>query len=113
MNSIHSMSEPLDSRLRHAFTVLARTGSFSETARELHPSQSAVSHSRKALESEVGCRLLDNVRKKAAVIQPGGRLLGFSGSSLASGTSGRLRQRRTGRPPLRCLDAAGESQGHL
>ena len=86
------MPQPLDSRQLRAFSILARTGSFTETARELHLSQSAVSHSMKALEGEVGCRLLDNVRKKAALVQPGGMLLGFTASTLASATSGRLRE---------------------
>ncbi|MEI7823612.1 MAG: LysR family transcriptional regulator, partial [Verrucomicrobiota bacterium] len=63
MNLIHTMPQPLDSRQLRAFTILARTGSFTETARELHLSQSAVSHSMKALEAEVGCRLLDKLGK--------------------------------------------------
>src|SRR5205823_11209696 len=51
------MNAPLDSRQLRAFCVLARTGSFTQTARELHLTQSAVSHSMKALENEIGCRL--------------------------------------------------------
>jgi DNA-binding transcriptional LysR family regulator len=43
------MSQPLDSRQLRAFSILARTGSFTETAQELHLSQSAISHSQKIL----------------------------------------------------------------
>jgi len=69
------MSQPLDTRQLRAFVTLARTGSFTQTARELHLSQSAVSHSMKALEGEVGCRLLDKMGKKAVLTQAGEQLL--------------------------------------
>ena len=46
------MHEPLDSRQLRAFGVLARTGSFTQTARELHLTQSAISHAMKALERD-------------------------------------------------------------
>jgi DNA-binding transcriptional LysR family regulator len=69
------MSAPLDSRQIRAFCVLARTGSFTQTARELHLSQSAVSHSMKALERETGCRLLDRLGKKVVLTQAGEQLL--------------------------------------
>ena len=67
--------QPLDSRQIRAFVALARTGSFTQTARELHLTQSAVSHSIKALESDVGCRLLDRLGKKVALTQAGEQLL--------------------------------------
>ena len=57
------MSQPLDSRQLRAFTVLARTGSFTRTAHELHLTQSAISYAMKALEDEIGCRLLDRMGK--------------------------------------------------
>lgn len=69
------MSEPLDSRQLRAFRVLARTGSFTQTARELHLTQSGISHSMKALETEVGCRLLDRLGKKVVLTQAGEQLL--------------------------------------
>src|SRR4051812_40144299 len=59
--SLSYMPEPLDSRQLRAFASLARTGSFTQTARELRLSQSAISHSMKALEQEVRCRLLDRM----------------------------------------------------
>jgi DNA-binding transcriptional LysR family regulator len=69
------MNGQLDSRQLRAFAVLARTGSFTETARELHLTQSGVSHSMKALERETGCRLLDRLGKKVVLTQAGEQLL--------------------------------------
>ena len=58
------MSATLDSRQLRAFLMLARKGSFTVAAQQLHLSQSAVSHAIKALEEDVGCRLFDRVGKK-------------------------------------------------
>src|SRR5438477_4467118 len=69
------MNAPLDSRQLRAFCVLARTASFTEAARELNLTQSGVSHSMKALESDIGCRLLDRLGKKALLTQAGEQLL--------------------------------------
>src|SRR6202000_1040512 len=76
MDEFHSfMTQPLDSRQLRAFCILARTGSFTQTARELHLSQSAISHSMKALEQEIGCRLLDRMGKTVVLTQAGEQLL--------------------------------------
>ena len=77
------MSLPLDSRQLRAFSVLARTGSFTQTARELHLTQSGISHSMKALENEIGCRLLDRLGKKVVLTQAGEQLLHHSKKILA------------------------------
>lgn len=69
------MKTPLDSRQVRAFCVLARTGSFTQTARELHLTQSCISHSMKALERDVGCRLLHRLGKKMVLTQAGEQLL--------------------------------------
>lgn len=69
------MKGPLDSRQLQAFAILARTGSFTQTAREMFLTQSAVSHSMKALENDAGCRLLDRVGKKVMLTQAGEHLL--------------------------------------
>jgi len=69
------MNTPLDTRQVRAFCVLARTGSFTQTARELHLTQSGVSHSMKALERDVGCRLFDKLGKKVVLTQAGEQLL--------------------------------------
>ena len=49
--------------------------SFTQTARELHLTQSGISHSMKALEGETGCRLLDRLGKKVVLTQAGEQLL--------------------------------------
>src|SRR5688572_26193 len=69
------MTTPLDSRHVRMFCILARTGSFTQTAREVHVTQSGVSHAIKALERDVGCRLLDRVGKKVVLTQAGEQLL--------------------------------------
>jgi DNA-binding transcriptional LysR family regulator len=69
------MTAPLDTRQLRAFVTLARRGSFTQAARELHLSQSAVSHSMKALETDLGCRLFDRMSKKVLLTQAGEHLL--------------------------------------
>src|SRR5207247_4433520 len=69
------MKLPLDSRQIRTFCAVARAGSFTQAARELHLTQSAVSHSMKALESDIGCRLLDRLGKKVVLTQAGEQLL--------------------------------------
>ncbi|HZM04835.1 MAG TPA: LysR family transcriptional regulator, partial [Candidatus Saccharimonadales bacterium] len=69
------MKVPLDSWQLRAFCVLVRTGSFTQTARELHLTQSGVSYSIKALENDIGCRLLDRLGKKVMPTQAGEQLL--------------------------------------
>lgn len=69
------MNSPLDSRQVRMFCVLARTGSFTQTAREVHVTQSGVSHAMKALERDIGCRLLDRLGKKVVLTQAGEQLL--------------------------------------
>jgi LysR family transcriptional regulator, low CO2-responsive transcriptional regulator len=77
------MTSPLDSRQLRAFAMLARMGSFRQAARELHLTQSAVSHSMKALENEVGCRLLDRLGKSVTLTQAGEQLLSHALKILA------------------------------
>jgi LysR family transcriptional regulator, low CO2-responsive transcriptional regulator len=75
MNEPDSWSnEPLDSRQLLAFLRLAKTGSFTLAARELNLSQSAVSHSIRALEESVGCRVFDRLTKKVVLTQAGEQL---------------------------------------
>ena len=83
------MSQPLDSRQLRAFSILARTGSFTATAQELHLSQSAISHAMKALEQEIGCRLLDRMGKTVVLTQAGEQLLVHAQKILAEMESAR------------------------
>ncbi len=69
------VSPPIDSRQLRAFASLARTGSFTLAAKELHLTQSAISHSMKALEREMGCRLLDKLGRRVVLTEAGEALL--------------------------------------
>ena len=69
------VSVPLDSRQLRAFCALAATGSYTAAARRLSLTQSAVSHAMKALERDVGCRLLGRTGKKVTLTEPGEALL--------------------------------------
>jgi DNA-binding transcriptional LysR family regulator len=91
------MSQPLDSRQLRAFSILARTGSFTTTAQELHLSQSAISHSMKALEQEIGCRLLDRLGKTVVLTQAGEQLLSHAQRILAEMESARAQLGRLGK----------------
>ncbi len=77
------MNEPLDSRQLRAFATLARAGSFTQAAKELFLTQSAVSHSMKALEEDAGCRLLDRMGKSVVLTQAGEQLLHHADKILA------------------------------
>jgi DNA-binding transcriptional LysR family regulator len=83
------MNVPLDSRQVRAFCVLARTASFTQAARELHMTQSGVSHSMKALEDDVGCRLLDRLGKKVTLTQAGEHFLNYATRILQEMEDGR------------------------
>ena len=103
------MKGPIDSRQLQAFVILARTGSFTQTARQLFLTQSAVSHSMKALESDIGCRLLDRVGKKVMLTQAGEHLLHHAERVLremSSARSGIERLGKWGRGRLRLAASA-------
>jgi DNA-binding transcriptional LysR family regulator len=69
------MKPTLDSRQLHAFSALARRGSFTLAAKDLFLTQSAVSHAIKALEDDLGCRLLDRVGRRVLLTQAGEQFL--------------------------------------
>jgi LysR family transcriptional regulator, low CO2-responsive transcriptional regulator len=69
------MTPTLDSRQLLAFSTLARKGSFTQTAKDLFLTQSAVSHTIKALERELGLLLFDRVGKKVHLTRAGEQLL--------------------------------------
>lgn len=91
------MKAPLDSRQLRAFLTLARTGSFTRSGKELFLSQSAVSHSMKALESDIGCRLFDRLGKKVMLTQAGETLLHHAEKILAEMESARASIERLGK----------------
>lgn len=69
------MNRPLDSRQLVAFEALARCQSFTRAAKELFLTQSAVSHAIKALEAEVGSRLVDRAGRRVLLTQAGEQFL--------------------------------------
>lgn len=69
------MKPTLDSRQLHAFAALARRGSFTLAAKDLFLTQSAVSHAIKALEDDVGARLLDRIGRRVLLTQAGEQFL--------------------------------------
>lgn len=69
------MTQVLDSRQLLAFAALARRQSFTLAAKELFLTQSAVSHAIKALEEEVGSRLVERVGKRVQLTQAGEQFL--------------------------------------
>lgn len=69
------MKTTLDSRQLHAFAALARRGSFTLAAKDLFLTQSAVSHAIKALEEDVGCRLVDRIGRRVLLTQAGEQFL--------------------------------------
>lgn len=70
------MNDPgLEIRQLRAFQTLARTGSFTRAAKELFLTQSAISHSIRALEESLECPLFDRVGKKVHINQAGEALL--------------------------------------
>ena len=69
---------PFDTRQLEAFDILCATGSFTEAARRLLLTQSAVSHSMRTLEAEAGCQLIRRQGKKVSLTEAGERLLRFA-----------------------------------
>ncbi len=64
-----------DMRQLRAFVAVAEEGSFTLAARKLFVTQSAVSHSLRALEEQLSCRLLDRTGKWVTVTSEGEVLL--------------------------------------
>ncbi len=63
--------EVIDSRQLLAFKTLAQTGSFTRAAKQLNLTQSAVSHSIKALEDDLGCPLINRLGRTIHLTQAG------------------------------------------
>ena len=91
------MSEILDSRQLRTFVSLARTGSFTVTAKEVFITQSAVSHSMRSLEDELGCRLLNRVGKKTTLTLEGEHLLQHATKILSDMNAAREKIEKLGR----------------
>ncbi len=64
-----------DLRQLRAFVAVAEEGSFTLAARRIFVTQSAVSHSLRTLEEQLGCKLLDRSGKRVVVTSEGEMLL--------------------------------------
>lgn len=60
-----------DFRQVRAFVAVAERGSFTLAAKEIYLTQSAVSHSIRALEEQLSCKLLDRSRRKVRLTPEG------------------------------------------
>jgi urea transport system substrate-binding protein len=69
------MNETLDSRQLRAFVILAKTGSYTKTAKELFVTHSAICHAMNELEEDVGCRLFAKMGKTITPTEAGEALL--------------------------------------
>lgn len=65
----------METRLLKAFRAVAKHGGLVGAARELHLTRSALSHSLRALEDEVGCRLFEREGNRLVLNQAGEHLL--------------------------------------
>ena len=69
------MANLIESRQIRAFVAVARRGSFTQGAKDVFLTQSAVSHAIKSMESDLGCHLFRRVGKHAVLTEAGDRLL--------------------------------------
>ena len=69
------MDDVIDSWQLRMFSTLSRTGSFTETARHLSLTQSAVSHALRKLEQDMGSKLLYRAGRSLGLTPAGKRLL--------------------------------------
>lgn len=85
------MIETIDSRQLLAFCTLVQTGSFTETARELNLTQSAISHSVKNLEEDLRCQLVTRTGRKIHITEDGEELYQHAQAILHQMESARTR----------------------
>jgi DNA-binding transcriptional LysR family regulator len=98
------MKELIESRQIRAFVAVARRGNFTQGAKDVFLTQSAVSHAIKSLEDDLGCALFQRVGRRAVLTHAGELLLQHCEEILhkmqdARGELGRLQD--VARPGLR------------
>ena len=69
------MNDLIDTRLLRAFMAVAKHSSFTIAAKELSVTQSAISHTIRALETELGCQLLLRQGRRVSLTHQGRELL--------------------------------------
>jgi len=107
------MDQPLDTRQIRAFISLARSGSFTQAGRELHLTQSAISHAIKALETDLSCQLFHRQGKTVHLTHHGRELLPHAETILqemsqARASLGALDKTPRGRLTIGCTPAASQ-----
>ncbi|WP_395747384.1 LysR family transcriptional regulator [Prosthecobacter sp.] len=107
------MEAPIDTRQLRAFVSLARSGSFTQAGRELHLTQSAISHAIKSLETDLGSLLFHRQGKSVHLTHAGRELLPHAETILQSmhharAVLGTLDQSPRGRLRIGCTTAAAQ-----
>lgn len=74
----------MDTRLLKVFRAVAESGSLVLAAEKVHLTPSAISHSLKGLETDLGCRLFERVGKRMVLNQAGEQLLDHIRAPLAA-----------------------------
>lgn len=74
---------PMELEQLRQLDAIARTGTFSAAADELHTSQPSISRSMRALERELGCELFSRSRNRAELNDAGRRALDHARAILA------------------------------
>jgi DNA-binding transcriptional LysR family regulator len=103
----------MDTRLLKVFSAVAESGSLVIAARKVHLTPSAISHSLKSLETDLGCRLFERVGKRMVLNQAGEQLLSqIQGplSALASAAEAIKRLGKWGQSRLRIATSASVCQ---
>lgn len=98
------LNELIESRQIRAFVAVARRGSFTQGAKDVFLTQSAVSHAIKSLEEDLSCPLFRRVGRRAALLPEGERFLQHCESILSKMHEARAeigRMQHLARPGLR------------
>lgn len=107
------MDNAIDTRQLRAFVCLARSGSFTQAGRELHLTQSAISHAIKSLETDLGSQLFHRQGKSVHLTHAGRELLPHAETILQSmsharAVLGTLDQTPRGKLRIGCTTAAAQ-----
>lgn len=107
------MEHAIDTRQLRAFVCLARGGSFTQAGRELHLTQSAISHAIKSLETDLGTQLFHRQGKSVHLTHAGRELLPHAETILQSMSQARsilgtLDQTPRGKLRIGCTTAAAQ-----
>lgn len=107
------MDPAIDTRQLRAFVSLARSGSFTQAGRDLHLTQSAISHAIKSLETDLGSQLFHRQGKSVHLTHAGRELLPHAENILQSmsharAVLGTLDHTPRGRLRIGCTTAAAQ-----